>query len=567
MTQQRVSPISVTSVLPAVPVLSLQAALGQSANLTEWKNSSGTIVNRILSDGSILSSVNLDLAGQTRLGNWPSAPTAQASVTGNSGTSLVTFAVKAQVSQTADLQQWQNSAGTVLAAISAAGILNLTGSGTLSQIQSSTDASRILWVKGLSNSVRIGTTTGAATIEGVDATNGQTSYQPLNVGGSTINLQTGAANRISIDGSGNIAIGGALDTAVNFRVNRNVTGGTSAHQITASGTIQSDVTSTAYYLRTFAATQATSFTLTNLFHYHADGASIGAGSTITNNFGFTAPSSMTYGTNNFGFYGNIASASNRWNFYANGTAANYFAGQTTVGSTSLTLGSGSVAQQFGVVSGAATTVGAVIRGAASQTGDLTQWQNSAGTNVAKVEATGRIVISQPSTAVTSTISSLNYIVSGASNFMFVGENTSASSSSQGAIAYLVTNDGAALASGDRIGGLLVAGSSSASSIRNAAAIYSFAAENWVDASAYGTYLTFETISNGATTRTEKMRIDGDGNFGLNGTSFGSGKGVVAIANAGTIPSANPTGGGVLYVEGGALKYRGSSGTVTTIANA
>jgi len=26
-------------------------------------------------------------------------------------------------------------------------------------------------------------------------------------------------------------------------------------------------------------------------------------------------------------------------------------------------------------------------------------------------------------------------------------------------------------------------------------------------------------------------------------------------------------GGILYVEGGALKYRGSSGTVTTIANA
>jgi hypothetical protein len=39
-----------------------------------------------------------------------------------------------------------------------------------------------------------------------------------------------------------------------------------------------------------------------------------------------------------------------------------------------------------------------------------------------------------------------------------------------------------------------------------------------------------------------------------------------VANA-TAPAANPTGGGYLYVEGGALKYRGSSGTVTTIANA
>jgi hypothetical protein len=33
------------------------------------------------------------------------------------------------------------------------------------------------------------------------------------------------------------------------------------------------------------------------------------------------------------------------------------------------------------------------------------------------------------------------------------------------------------------------------------------------------------------------------------------------------PTSNPSGGGFLYVESGALKYRGSSGTVTTIANA
>jgi hypothetical protein len=38
-----------------------------------------------------------------------------------------------------------------------------------------------------------------------------------------------------------------------------------------------------------------------------------------------------------------------------------------------------------------------------------------------------------------------------------------------------------------------------------------------------------------------------------------------IANS-TEP-ATPTGGGVIYVESGALKYKGSSGTVTTIANA
>lgn len=42
--------------------------------------------------------------------------------------------------------------------------------------------------------------------------------------------------------------------------------------------------------------------------------------------------------------------------------------------------------------------------------------------------------------------------------------------------------------------------------------------------------------------------------------------VIGIAN-GTAPTSSPAGMGQLYVEAGALKYRGSSGTVTTIANA
>lgn len=48
---------------------------------------------------------------------------------------------------------------------------------------------------------------------------------------------------------------------------------------------------------------------------------------------------------------------------------------------------------------------------------------------------------------------------------------------------------------------------------------------------------------------------------------GGGVGVIALHNAATAPTTNPSSGGVLYVESGALKYRGSSGTVTTIANA
>jgi hypothetical protein len=59
-----------------------------------------------------------------------------------------------------------------------------------------------------------------------------------------------------------------------------------------------------------------------------------------------------------------------------------------------------------------------------------------------------------------------------------------------------------------------------------------------------------------------------GNIGFRTASqFGSGQGVIAIANASVVPSVNPAGGGILYVEDGALKYRGSNGTVTTLAAA
>ena len=59
-----------------------------------------------------------------------------------------------------------------------------------------------------------------------------------------------------------------------------------------------------------------------------------------------------------------------------------------------------------------------------------------------------------------------------------------------------------------------------------------------------------------------------GNLGVNTSAYGSGTGAcIGIANATVVPSTNPSGGGVLYCEAGALKYRGSSGTVTTIANA
>jgi hypothetical protein len=67
-----------------------------------------------------------------------------------------------------------------------------------------------------------------------------------------------------------------------------------------------------------------------------------------------------------------------------------------------------------------------------------------------------------------------------------------------------------------------------------------------------------------------QRVGTGGNIGFRATKnkdFGGGQGVIAIANASVAPVANPTDGGILYVEGGALKYRSPSGVVTVIAPA
>lgn len=59
----------------------------------------------------------------------------------------------------------------------------------------------------------------------------------------------------------------------------------------------------------------------------------------------------------------------------------------------------------------------------------------------------------------------------------------------------------------------------------------------------------------------------DVNLRLRTTDLGGGSGVIAIANATTVPTVATVGGGVLYAEAGALKWMGPSGVPVTIAAA
>ena len=148
-------------------------------------------------------------------------------------------------------------------------------------------------------------------------------------------VYTNGSEQMRIDGStGNVGIGGTANGASRLEVaGTYASNGGFTNGISSAATIPSTTTTTCLVFKSEPSTQAASFTLTNLYHYSASQGTKGSGSTITSQIGFLAESTLTGATNNYGFYSNIASGSNRWNFYAAGTAENYVANNLKIGGT------------------------------------------------------------------------------------------------------------------------------------------------------------------------------------------------------------------------------------------
>ena len=94
----------------------------------------------------------------------------------------------------------------------------------------------------------------------------------------------------------------------------------------ASSELQADVTGSFTYYRTNSS-NAAGGGLTNLYHYSVNQGTYG--STVTNQYGYFIGNSMSGATNNYGFYSNVPGSSN-YQFYAAGSAKNYFNGQDFV---------------------------------------------------------------------------------------------------------------------------------------------------------------------------------------------------------------------------------------------
>jgi hypothetical protein len=145
---------------------------------------------------------------------------------------------------------------------------------------------------------------------------------------------TGGSERVRIDTSGNVGIGGTATATDKVGIEGALpSSGSASNGFAVRGTIPSGSTAGANAFISKLTTAAASFTTGEFRHYYASPSTKGAGSTITNQYGFLAESNLTEATNNYGFFSNIASGSNRWNFYAAGTAQNYFAGNVGIGTT------------------------------------------------------------------------------------------------------------------------------------------------------------------------------------------------------------------------------------------
>ena len=221
--------------------------------------------------------------------------------------------------------------GGVLGTPSSGTVTNLTGTasininGTVGATTANTGAFTTLSATGVTT-VQAGTVSLPAI-----TTSGDTNTGIFFPAADTIAFTEGGTESMRIDSAGQVGIGGTASAGENLSVIKNITGSTVGVGIFSGGVVQSDVTNQTRFFNTFARTAVSSFTLSNMWHYTATQGTLGAGSAVTNQSGFYADSSLIGATNNYGFFGNIASGTGRYNLFMNGTAANYMAGSLGIG--------------------------------------------------------------------------------------------------------------------------------------------------------------------------------------------------------------------------------------------
>ena len=274
------------------------------------------------------------------------------------------------------------------------GVSNFGQSGTIGQYRYSADAAGTELTFNKSRSATLGTHTAVASgdaisilrfagsdgtsfteatriIGAVDGTV-STGVVPGRIVFSTASSAGTLTERMRIDSAGRVGIGASPGTTTLLSVAGTPISASANLNITrAFPTISSSITGSVIIYDSVPTTQAAAFTVTELNHFRAIPTTIGAGSAITTEVGYRST---------------INSGSGKYGIYFDGTAPNYFAGRTGIGTT---LTSGAMAM---INNTTASDVTLVVRGASAQTGNNLDIQDSGNSPLLSVTSAGKVGI-------------------------------------------------------------------------------------------------------------------------------------------------------------------------------
>jgi hypothetical protein len=144
---------------------------------------------------------------------------------------------------------------------------------------------------------------------------------------------SGAAPSASPTLTGAVAVGDAGNTNTALYVAGALGGaGTSQYGVQSTPEFNGSATGSCYTYLAAPRLKSTSFVAGNVYGFLSSPPTVGAGASITNFEQFIASNFSTATGRIAGFRMKVASGTNKWNIYADGTAANYFAGTMQIGS-------------------------------------------------------------------------------------------------------------------------------------------------------------------------------------------------------------------------------------------
>jgi hypothetical protein len=147
---------------------------------------------------------------------------------------------------------------------------------------------------------------------------------------STVTTILGDATTDTVTVNGYMGVGGAAVSNIGSKVSSSALTGVSQIGFQSVPVGTSAATTQVQGVGSQPGTAAAVFTCAATYAFRANNAVLGAGSTITNQYGLYVDD-QTNGTNNYGITSLVSSGTNKWNIYASGTANNYFAGNVGIG--------------------------------------------------------------------------------------------------------------------------------------------------------------------------------------------------------------------------------------------